>query len=273
MPDPANPLNYINPFSRCVVHLTMDFGGERIATGTGFIRQRKGERFLITAWHNLSGREPATLRPKHRQGALPNYATIEGFNITIRCPLYYDDDPNDEVHCQRCFWQHPLGPTLDVAVLRISSSSSAGLPIDESFFDPQQNEQSPLWVTKSCIVIGFPLGLVDRSQAGHLLPIYKGAQIASEPYVDFQGRPIVVIDATTRPGMSGAPVFAQELTYRGQYTAGRFLGVYTGRFRDSEGAEDSALGFVFKPRVIDEMFQTIRPFIDQSERGFVSGSQ
>ena len=114
---------------------------------------------------------------------------------------------------------------------------------------------------------------MDRSQAGHLLPIYKGAQIASEPYVDFQGRPIVVIDATIRPGMSGAPVFAQELTYRGQYTAGRFLGVYTGRFRDSEGAEDSALGFVFKPRVIDEMFQTIRPFIEQNERGFVSGSQ
>ena len=118
MPDPTNPLNYINPFSRCVVHLTMDFGGERIATGTGFIRQRQGERFLITAWHNLSGREPATLRPKHRQGALPNYVTIEGFNITIRCPLYHDDDPNDEVHCQRCFWQHPLGPTLDVAVLQ-----------------------------------------------------------------------------------------------------------------------------------------------------------
>ena len=131
MPDPTNPLNYINPFSRCLVHLTMDFGGERIATGTGFIRQRQGERFLITAWHNLSAREPATLRPKHRQGALPNYVTIEGFNITIRCPLYHDDDPNDEVHCQRCFWQHPLGPTLDVAVLRISSSSSAGLPIDE----------------------------------------------------------------------------------------------------------------------------------------------
>jgi hypothetical protein len=270
MADPTDPLSYINPFSRCVVHLTMDFEGIVLGTGTGFLRRCGGELFLITAWHNLSGREPDTLKPKHSQGSLPNYVRIEGFCFDRRVALYYDNDPNDEGHCSRRFWQHPRGPDTDVAVFRVpSSSQEEGWPIDETFFDPSKNEEMKLRVAQSCIVVGFPQGLVDRSQPHHVLPIYKGAQIASEPYIEFQGRPIVVIDATTRPGMSGSPVFVQVLTYNGQYTAGRFLGIYAGRFRDSSTrSEDSALGLVFRPRVIAEIFDQITPFQEQQEKGF-----
>jgi hypothetical protein len=269
MADPTDPLSYINPFSRCVVHLTMDFEGIELATGTGFLRRRGGELFLITAWHNLTGREPATLKPKHSQGSLPNYVRIEGYFFARRLALYFDNNPNDEEHCSRCFWQHPHGPDIDVAVLRVpSSSQEEGWPIDETFFDPSKNGQMQLWVTQPCIVVGFPHGLVDLSQPHHVLPIYKGAQIASEPYIEFQGRPVVVIDSTTRPGMSGSPVFVQDLTYNGQYKAGRFLGIYAGRFRDnSTRSEDTALGLVFRPRIITEIFDRIAPFRVQHEKG------
>ena len=125
--------------------------------------------------------------------------------------------------------------------------------------------------TQSCVVVGFPQGLAHRSQPNYVLPIYKGAQIASEPYIDYQGRPIVVIDSTTRPGMSGSPVFVQALTPTSSYVAGRFVGIYAGRFRDSYNHEDSALGFVFKPRVITEIFDRIGPNQEQIERGFVPG--
>jgi hypothetical protein len=268
MADPFNPLTSINACSRFVVQLILDFDGTELATGTGFLRSRGGELFLVTAWHNLSGREPDTLIPKHSLGSLPNYVTIEGYYFKAHLPLYFDDNPNDEQCCCRRFWQHAQGPSIDVAVLQIPPSCGSGFPIHESFFNRNQNEKLNLWVTQSCIVVGFPQGLVDRSQPDHVLPIYKGAQIASEPHIPYNGRPIIVIDATTRPGMSGSPVFAQALTEHRQYLAGRFLGIYAGRFRDSAGKEDSALGFVFKPHVITEIFDKIPPFQGQCDKGF-----
>jgi hypothetical protein len=81
------------------------------------------------------------------------------------------------------------------------------------------------------------------------------ANIASEPYVDFQGKPVVVIDATMRPGMSGSPVVVQEPHY-GSYRH-RLLGIYTGRFPRLEKGDDPALGIVYKPKVIQEIFATI----------------
>jgi hypothetical protein len=100
-------------------------------------------------------------------------------------------------------------------------------------------------------VVGFPLGLVDRQDQHNVLPIYKSAHIASEPYLDFQGKPIVVIDATTRPGMSGSPVIVQQYHY-GTYR-NRLVGIYTGRFPRLGPGDDSALGIVYKPKVIQEL--------------------
>ena len=149
MPDPVNPLSHLDPFSRGVVHLTMDFDGFTIATATGFLRRRSSELFLITAWHNLSGREPETLRPKHSQGSLPNYVRIEGFNFDSRLSLYSDNDPNYETHCSRRFWQHPQGVQVDVVVLRIPPPHPSIQPIDESFFIPNRNDFVQLWQRKA----------------------------------------------------------------------------------------------------------------------------
>src|SRR5258708_39700911 len=90
-----------------------------------------------------------------------------------------------------------------------------------------------LEVTQTCFVVGFPLGLVDRQDPHHVLPIYKSANIASEPYLDFQGKPIVVIDSTTRPGMSGSPVVVQR-TYYGTHR-NQLIGAYNGRFSLGQG--------------------------------------
>jgi len=246
----------------------MDFDGCTLATGTGFLRRRGAELFLITAWHNLSGREPSTLKPMHEQGGVPNHVRIEGYCFDRRVPLYEDGDPHDDHTCLRLCWQHPNGPAVDVAVLRVPAQSGEGWPVDESFFDPNQNEQLPLSVMQHCVVVGFPQNLVDRSQPPHVLPIYKSAQIASEPSVDFQGKPLVIIDATTRAGMSGSPVFVPAPTYGIRLSANRFLGVYTGRLRDNPQGEDSALRMVFRPRVITKIFERITPFQEQFEKGF-----
>src|SRR6516165_1261564 len=208
MLDPVDRINAIDPFSRTVVHLTMYFKAQdsrasdrqKLATGTGFVRESGGRYFLITARHNLTGRHPDTDKPISVKCGIPNELDVEGFHLQESMKLYESsNDPNDAEHCPPRFWEHPTDPTIDIAVLPITVPSEWPMGLDESFFDENLNEMAvSLFVTQTCFVVGFPLDLVDRSVPDHLLPIYKTANIASEPYIDFQGRPTLIIDATTR---------------------------------------------------------------------------
>ena len=122
---------------------------------------------------------------------------------------------------------------------------------DESFFHDQANQLVEISVANTCLVVGYPWGLVDRQDQHHILPIYKTANIASEPHLDFHGKPILVIDATTRPGMSGSPVIVRRYHFGYRH---RFLGIYTGRFPRLSKDDDPALGIVYKPKAIREIF-------------------
>lgn len=252
MLDPVDPLAKINPFSRAVVHLTMYFNdphsatAERqiLATGTGFVREIGDQYFLITAGHNLTGRHPNTDKTISETCGIPNEVDVDGFHVQTSLPLYRSlNDPNDAEHCPPLFWRHPTDPTVDVVVLPFTAPSEWPMAWDESFFDEGLNQLDiRLTVTQTCFVVGFPLDLVDRTTPNHVLPIYKTANIALEPYLDFQGRPVVIIDVTARPGMSGSPVIIRQ-PYVGSYRH-RFVGIYTGRL-PGLGIEDSALGIVY----------------------------
>jgi hypothetical protein len=67
------------------------------------------------------------------------------------------------------------------------------------------------------------------------------------------------VDATTRPGMSGAPVIVRLLTITGAPYQARLVGIYTGRLGMKDG--DSALGKVFKPRVINEIAEGGKKYV------------
>lgn len=89
------------------------------------------------------------------------------------------------------------------------------LPVPSGFFDGVTQIQTlgPQWVdsrlklsiASTVALIGYPYGLSD---AVHALPVCKTGTIASEPYVDFQGRSEFLVDVAAFPGMSGAPVVA-----------------------------------------------------------------
>jgi hypothetical protein len=180
--------------------------------------------------------------------------------ITPLNPWAFEPDSSsglieDPIGCIPC--EH-ADSTIDVAVLPFMTPRSEWpMAWDESFFDETKNQRSiGLRVTQTCFVIGFPLGLVDLTTPAHVLPIYKTANIASEPHLDFQGRPIVIIDVTTRSGMSGSPVVVSQ-EYQGSLR-NRFVGVYTGRFAAVDDIEDPSLGIVYKPKVIQEIFSALQ---------------
>jgi hypothetical protein len=79
--------------------------------------------------------------------------------------------------------------------------------------------------------------------------------------LDYNGKPVFLIDATTRAGMSGSPVVLRQFggynTRNGGYfsSAGfftRFMGIYSGRIH-----RDSEIGMVWRPEVIFEILGSI----------------
>ena len=115
-----------------------------------------------------------------------------------------------------------------------------------------------LYPSLDVYVLGFPLGMTGGGQ----FPIWKRRTIASEPGIDLDGLPKLHIDTATRKGMSGAPVYAQEVGLivpedpndpaKGSLgKARRFVGVYASRL---DGDEFSAqLGVVWKETAITEI--------------------
>ena len=53
-------------------------------------------------------------------------------------------------------------------------------------------------------VLGYPKGI----SGGRGFPIWKRASIATEPDIQHDGLPKLLVDTATREGMSGAPVVA-----------------------------------------------------------------
>jgi hypothetical protein len=83
-------------------------------------------------------------------------------------------------------------------------------------------------------ILGYPLGFSHFANT----PIWKRGTIASEPHSEVLGTMNrVVIDATTRQGMSGSPVIMRENTHyiaedgqvKCKINATRFLGIYSSR--------------------------------------------
>ena len=55
-------------------------------------------------------------------------------------------------------------------------------------------------------IIGFPLGLA----AGGLLGIWVRGTVPSEPDIDYNALPLMLVDSRTRQGQSGSPVIAHR---------------------------------------------------------------
>lgn len=102
-------------------------------------------------------------------------------------------------------------------------------------------------------IIGYPAGI----RTGTGFPIWKTGHIASDPDLNYDNKPVFLIDATTRGGMSGSPVV---LRMSGGFmnrsgarvisagTSTKFLGIYSGRITQMDNSTE--IGFVWKPSVI-----------------------
>lgn len=244
----------LDPISVTSLFIKMSVNGIDLGSGTAFVVQNDGRDYLITNWHNLAGRNPETGQAMSSTGGLPNEVIILHHDKKALGTFCWKKYSLNDADGRPLWLEHPLGNKIDVVALPIVVPADVMIyPMDLRL----AHEDMLVGPAMSVSVIGYPFGM----SAGGLHPIWKTGHLASDPDVDFvSGIPAFLIDATTRGGMSGSPVVlrtygtrlstngAVAMNGNGVFT--KFLGVYSGRIRD-----DSELGRVWRPVVIDEILQ------------------
>ncbi len=247
----------IDPLSASSLRVQTMVNGIQLAIATGFIVASNARNYLITNWHVVTGRDPNTQKPLSDTAGIPdsiqiNHHSIKGLGCWIETleKLYCNEQP--------CWLEHPYGPRVDVVALPLSKNENCVkvYPLNLSLADVDVIPVPAMSVS----IIGYPYGL----STGGGWPIWKTGHIASDPDLDYDNLPAFLIDATTRSGMSGAPVVLRLSSgYRTKGGANvlvgnpttRFLGVYSGRIHG-----EAEIGRVWRPHLISEIIENHKKF-------------
>lgn len=242
----------IDEYSVATVSLEMFFGGTPLSTGTAFLWDAGGEIFLITNWHNLSGKNPGTGRHLSPTGAEPDRVRILwNAKAKLGARILHEHMIRD---AKGPLWLvHPtLQQAADVVALPLAVPTNAEpFPINK-----MRSEPLSVGVGQDVFVLGYPFAIGPGG-----LPIWKRGSIASEPEVLGSGAPQILIDTASRPGMSGSPVirrswgmaqFENGDISMGAGTSTKLVGVYSGRIQAADPL-DAQLGVMWPASLIPEI--------------------
>ena len=259
-------MNIIKPddISLTTHHLHMCFKQTDVvlSSGTGFIYKHEDNFYLITNWHNVSGKNPLTGKCLSDTLAVPDMIStmFREINQPANCKRESISIFSDSQMMEPVWYEHPeYKYKVDVVAIPIPEEISKNyklFAINEISFDETYKEE----VADEAFVIGYPFSDTTYLQ----MPIWKKASIASEPDINIDGLPKILIDTATRAGLSGSPAIMQRIGIHGMKGGemlpstiiGRirnFLGVYSGRIGSDE--LQAQLGIIWKARVINEILE------------------
>ncbi|MES2983804.1 MAG: hypothetical protein V4735_01290 [Pseudomonadota bacterium] len=258
-----------------VCYLEFLFNDLVIAKGSGFFWEASSKQiFLISNWHNFSGRSNEDGQPLSKEtGATPNSVSFYAYqqlsepdennqfalNITkTTVPLVHPTTGDN------LWYEHPtFGRRVDLGALRASNIKNFNHIVKPAnTLETDCGEK--FCVSQDAFIVGYPLGLVT---AAIPIPVWKRGTIATEPYINPDGNPFIYVDAATRKGMSGSVVvvkdtfFGQHLKKDGTKSANtiiskheQILGIYSGRLHPNN--VEAQLGKVWKRHLIDELVES-----------------
>lgn len=205
-----------------------------VSQGTGFYyshklqAEDKGQAlFLVTNYHVLTGYGPTENKKPIGNNISFQFHTHDSDPSqikTIRFPLFTTDN-------KPAWISSSAVPEADLAVLPLPASIYSDCKqvccISQEWLNSGNMKVRP---ASDVVLIGYPYGYYDSRNA---LPVWKKGSVASEPEMNFDGKPLMVIDISAFPGMSGSAAYAVAYgsyeTEKNQINIGgarRFLGVY-----------------------------------------------
>jgi hypothetical protein len=260
-----------NRWTYAVTIVNLARGETSLATGSAFYWAVGDRTFLVTNWHNLSGRDPMTQQPMSPTSGLPDHVEFlvyrrttepddqDSFSMEVSqasVALYEDGDE------QRPRWfEHPTHHrAVDVAAIDVTDELNSGRIHFKTANALDGDADVQPQVSQDAFVVGYPLGITT----GLPVPVWKRASIATEPSLDANNLPCLLVDTATREGMSGSLVLARHvilgpfkkkdgsMASQSMYAVrDQILGVYSGRLGDDQ--VKAQLGIVWKRQLIDEV--------------------
>lgn len=220
-----------NP-AHSVVHLTIRRDKIKLAVGTGVLYLKDSQSYIVTAWHNISGRHTETLKLLNKYKAIPNNIvasmdiqtkqsnSISYFRMNITIPLIENG--------QTTYYIHKQGyPKVDVVAIpinlkkeyimegSIASGESIIIPIQlksqqahsfetdivhiqdcEIKIKEIDNYEDSLYVSDDIFIIGYPKGITDYT----MQPIWKRATIATAPHLGWEQQEQFLVDCGVKTG-------------------------------------------------------------------------
>ncbi len=279
--------------SDTVVHLTMYRNEIELAVGTGVLYRKNEKSYIVTAWHNVSGRDSETLKCINSNAAIPNkiiaaipFQIINGEShsstkISISIPLEENNTPIYYTHFQG--W-----PKVDVVAIPIDlgkqylmegklvdgekitlpitlkSTSSFGVSTDivhvqdlEFKYQNIDDYSSYLYASEDIFIIGYPRGITDYTGQ----PIWKRATVATDPSLGWHRQEQFLVDCASKQGMSGAPVFFHSVHGHvrlggAQIMSNGSITIFHGIYVGRIGTTsefEAQVGRVWKKKIIDEI--------------------
>jgi hypothetical protein len=271
----------VEPASLMTTPVFLMNGRQPVQQGTGFFfASTKADGtpdtvFLVTNYHVVTGRPP--LSKQTGIGDRVQFLIHEDRNDLARVrhlelPLY------DAI--QRPLWiTSETAPGADVVLLPVPPAAYEGVSLFV-FTEAHTHGDIKMRPTSGATLLGYPYGFADTA---HDLPVWKTGHIASEPSVDFDNKPVFLVDVSAFPGMSGSPVLAvANGIYEnedGQMRSGRvlkLLGIFSAmpvvrETKPSPAAVEAdaqpavttetalQLGYVWKAALIADMARQFRP--------------
>lgn len=252
-------------------------GARDISQGTGFFFAsmtpdgRPDTMFLVTNYHVVTGHAPG--------------APARGLGDRVRFIIHADENDLEKVRVVDLPLYDGRGDPLWVTSEAYPAADVVLLPIPPKAFDPikpyvftERHTRVDMRIrpTSGATLLGYPYGFYDQT---HYLPIWKTGHVASEPSVDFEGRPVFLVDVSAFPGMSGSPVLAVASgiyeSEDGAMRSGRvrkLLGIFSAmpvvhEVKATASGEVSGqvsdislqLGYVWKAALIADMARAYRP--------------
>jgi len=268
----------IDPLNYSVVRIQTFFNETPVAKATGFFVEGIGKYadtdWLVTNWHVITGRnaiDPSKIL--HSMSAIPNRMKLEipstiGPNGTSEeGKLFFHEKTVElyDAHGHATWYQHSEGSNVDVAVINLGKSCEGSLVRGINVLAAQYDMS--IEIGNEIYILGYPLGFSHFANT----PIWKRGSIASEPHSETpSSRNKIVIDGTTRSGMSGSPVVMRSKTHyatesgeiKAYLNATRYIGIYASRpapvaarteDEESAGLTSHELGYVFKKGCVDDV--------------------
>jgi hypothetical protein len=270
MQDPSEQRTIEMP-SVMSLFITMRYNGHDVASGTGFVAQSpSGRHVLLTARHNLTGRHAETGEVLSDFGTRPDELVVyhnaskrrHQFGKWKRCHESLLDKNNKPL-----WYEHPqLGNRADFAALPLTDTHGVQL-YPYSLDERDRNAEVLIAPAEPISVVGFPFG---EGVGGHYA-VWATGFVASEPAIDYNDLPIILIDCRTRRGHSGSPVIAYRSgfavtqgrgTMHGEACMMTLLGLYTGRIKEEKSQQATMrpttdIGLVWKCGALKELVESI----------------